>query len=88
MAGSEAGHVRPTSLEAGLGNEYVRSGTLLLRNWVRSDMPRLGAGHVQEMPPESGLGVGYVWLTREKAERSDMFVLGGGHVRQQSLESG
>jgi hypothetical protein len=35
-------------------------------------MSGLGAGHVQEMPLESGLGAGYVWLTREKAERSDM----------------
>jgi hypothetical protein len=51
-------------------------------------MPGLGAGHVWEMPLESGLGAGYVWLTQEKAERSDMFVLGGEHVRQQSLESG
>jgi hypothetical protein len=41
-------------------------------NWVRSDMSRLGVGHVREMSLESGLEVGYAWLTREKAERPDM----------------
>jgi hypothetical protein len=48
----------------------------------------LGAGHIQEMPLESGLGVGYVWLTQEKAERPDMSGLGARHVRPDSLESG
>jgi hypothetical protein len=38
----------------------------LLRNWVRL------AGHVQEMPLESGLEAGYAWLTQDKAERPDM----------------
>jgi hypothetical protein len=28
------------------------------------------------MPLESGLEVGYAWLTQEKAERPDMFGLG------------
>jgi hypothetical protein len=40
-------------------------------------MSGLGAGHVWEMPLESGLKAGYAWLTREKAEGSDMFGLGG-----------
>jgi hypothetical protein len=31
-----------------------------------------GAGHVQKMPLESGLGVGYAWLIQEKVERPDM----------------
>jgi hypothetical protein len=35
-------------------------------------MSGLGAGHVQEMPLESGLEAEYAWLTQEKAERSDM----------------
>jgi hypothetical protein len=48
----------------------------------------LGAGHVQEMPLESGLRTEYVWLTQEKAERADMFALGAGHIRPESLESG
>jgi hypothetical protein len=48
-----------------------------MRNWVRSDMSELGARHVREMPLESGLDVGYAWLTQEKAERSDMSSLGG-----------
>jgi hypothetical protein len=43
-------------------------------------MSELGAGHVWEMPLESGLEAGYAWLTREKAERLDM--------SGQSLESG
>jgi hypothetical protein len=51
-------------------------------------MSRLGAGHVWEMPLESGLGARYIWLTREKAERSDMSGLGAGHVQPESLESG
>jgi hypothetical protein len=50
-------------------------------------MSRLGAGHVWEMPLESGLEVGYAWLTQEKAERPDMSVLEVGHVRPESLES-
>jgi hypothetical protein len=60
----------------------------LLRNWVRSDMSGLGAGHVQEMPLESSLEAGYAWLTRDKAERPDMSSLGAGHVRPESIESG
>jgi hypothetical protein len=72
MSGSRAGHVRQTSLKAGLGTGYVRSGTKLLRNWVSSDVPGLGAGHVWEMPLESNLGAEYVWLTWEKAERADL----------------
>jgi hypothetical protein len=40
------------------------------------------------MPLESGLEVGYVWLTQEKAERSDMSGLGAEHVQPESLESG
>jgi hypothetical protein len=51
-------------------------------------MSGLRAGHVREMPLESGLGAEYVWLTREKAERSNMSGLGAGHVRTESLESG
>jgi hypothetical protein len=43
-----------------------------MRNWVRSDMSGLGAGHVWEMPLESDVEAGYDWLTHEKAERSDM----------------
>jgi hypothetical protein len=35
-------------------------------------MSGLGARHIQEMPLESGLEPGYVWLTRDKAERPDM----------------
>jgi hypothetical protein len=35
-------------------------------------MSGLGAGHVREMPLQSGLEAGYAWLTQEKAERSDM----------------
>jgi hypothetical protein len=35
-------------------------------------MSGLGAGHVQEISLESGLGAGYIWLTREKSERADM----------------
>jgi hypothetical protein len=57
-------------------------------NWVRSDMSGLGARHVQEIPLESGLEVGYAWLTRDKAERPDMSGLGAGDVRPESLESG
>jgi hypothetical protein len=49
-----------------LGTGYIRSGTQLLRNWVRSNMSRVGAKHVQEMSLKSGLGAEYVWLTREK----------------------
>jgi hypothetical protein len=44
----------------------------MLRNWVRSNMFGLGAEHVWEMPLKSGLEAGYVWLTREKAERLGM----------------
>jgi hypothetical protein len=51
-------------------------------------MSRLGAGHVQEMPLESGLEAGYAWLTREKAERPGMSGLGARHVWSESLESG
>jgi hypothetical protein len=39
-------------------------------------MSGLGAGHVQEMALESGLEIGYAWLTQEKAERPDMSRLG------------
>jgi hypothetical protein len=35
-------------------------------------MSELGAGHVGEMPLESGLEAGYAWLTGEKVERPDM----------------
>jgi hypothetical protein len=51
-------------------------------------MSELGVGHVQEMHLESGLEIGYVWLTQKKAERLDMSGLGVGHVRPESLESG
>jgi hypothetical protein len=51
-------------------------------------MSGLGARHVREMPLESSLGAGYVWLNREKAERLDMSGLRAGHVRPESLESG
>jgi hypothetical protein len=51
-------------------------------------MSGLGAGHVREMPLESGREAGYAWLTREKAERPDMSGLGAGHVRLESLEFG
>jgi hypothetical protein len=37
----------------------------------------LGAGHVREMPLESGLEARYAWLTQEMAERPDMSSLGG-----------
>jgi hypothetical protein len=48
-------------------------------------MSVLRVGHVQEMPLESGLEVGYAWLTQEKAERSGMSGLGAkGHVRPDS----
>jgi hypothetical protein len=50
-------------------------------------MSGLGAGHVREMPLESGLDAGYVWLTQEKVERPDMSGLGAGHVRPESLKS-
>jgi hypothetical protein len=50
-------------------------------------MSGLGAGHVREMPLESGLEAGYAWLTREKAERPDMSGLGAVHVWPKSLES-
>jgi hypothetical protein len=48
----------------------------------------LGARHVREIPLESGLEVGYAWLTHKKVERLDMSGLGAGHVRPESLESG
>jgi hypothetical protein len=51
-------------------------------------MSGLEAGLVREMPLESGLEDGYVWLTQEKAERPDMSGLGARHVRPDSLESG
>jgi hypothetical protein len=51
-------------------------------------MSELGAGHVQKMPLEPGLEVGYAWLTQDKAERSDMSSLGVGHVWIRSLEPG
>jgi hypothetical protein len=35
-------------------------------------MSGLGAGHVWEISLEFRLGAGYIWLTREKAERADM----------------
>jgi hypothetical protein len=76
MSGSGAGHVRLTSLEPDLGTRYVRSRTLSLKNWVRSDISGLGAGHVRKMPLESGLEDIYAWLTQEKAERPDMSGLG------------
>jgi hypothetical protein len=58
-----------------------------MRNWVRSDMSGLGAGHAREMPLESSLEVRYAWLTQEKAERSDMSGLGVRHVWPEYLES-
>jgi hypothetical protein len=48
-------------------------------------MSGLCAGHVRGMLLESGLGDGYVWLTREKAERPDMSGLGARYVRLESL---
>jgi hypothetical protein len=51
-------------------------------------MSGLGAGHVREMPLESGLEAGYAWLTWEKAERSDMSGLGAGHVWPKFQEFG
>jgi hypothetical protein len=51
-------------------------------------MSGLGAEHAREIPLESGLEAGYVWLTREKAERPDMSGLGAEYVRPESLESG
>jgi hypothetical protein len=39
-------------------------------------MSGLGNGHVREMPLESSLEAGYVWLTQKKAERTDMSGLG------------
>jgi hypothetical protein len=50
-------------------------------------MSRSGVGHIWETPLESGLGAGYAWLSREKAERPDMFGLRAGHVWSESLES-
>jgi hypothetical protein len=47
----------------------------------------LGAGHVWEMPLESGLKPRYAWLSRDKAERSDMSGLGAELVWPESLES-
>jgi hypothetical protein len=51
-------------------------------------MSRLGAGHVQEMPLESGIEARYAWLTRDKPERPNMSGQGVGHVQPESLESG
>jgi hypothetical protein len=51
-------------------------------------MSRLGAGHVREIPLESGLEAGYAWLTQEKAKRSDLSGLGAEHVQPESLQSG
>jgi hypothetical protein len=53
-----------------------------------SDMSRLGAGYVREMPLEFGIEDRYAWLTWDKAERLDMSGQGAGHVRPESLESG
>jgi hypothetical protein len=39
-------------------------------------MSGLGNGYVREMPLESSLEAGYVWLTQKKAERTDMSGLG------------
>jgi hypothetical protein len=50
-------------------------------------MSGLGAKHVQKMPLQSGLGVVYVWLTRDKAERPDMSGLAARHVWPESFES-
>jgi hypothetical protein len=49
----------------------------LLRNYVRSDMSKLGAKNIWEMPLESGLEVRYTWLTSDKAGRLDMSDLTG-----------
>jgi hypothetical protein len=43
-------------------------------------MAGLGAGHVREIPLESGLEAGYAWLTQKNSE--------AGHVWPESLESG
>jgi hypothetical protein len=51
-------------------------------------MSGLGVIHVQEMPLESGLGVRYDWLNREKTERPDISSLGARQVWPESLESG
>jgi hypothetical protein len=59
-----------------------------MRNWFRSDMSGLEAGHVQKMPLESGLEAGYAWLTWEMAERPNISSLGARHVRPESLKSG
>jgi hypothetical protein len=75
-------------VKTGLGTRYVRSGTWLQRNCVRSDMSGLGARHVRDMPLESDLEPGYAWLTQDKAERPNMSTLWVGHVRPESLESG
>jgi hypothetical protein len=48
----------------------------------------LEAGHVWEVPLESGLEAGYAWLTQEKVKRPDMFGLGVRHVQSESLEFG
>jgi hypothetical protein len=58
MSRSGARHTRYTSLETSLWTGYIRSGTYSLRNWVRSGISRLGAGHVREMPLEPDLGAG------------------------------
>jgi hypothetical protein len=51
-------------------------------------MSGLGAGHVREMPLESGLEAEYAWLTQDKTKRLDISGLGDGHVQPESLESG
>jgi hypothetical protein len=51
-------------------------------------MSGLVAGHVREMPQESGLEARFAWLTREKVEMLDMSDMGAGHVRSEALESG
>jgi hypothetical protein len=51
-------------------------------------MSGLGAGHLWEMPLESGLQAGCAWLTLEKAERPNMSGLGAGHVSPESPEFG
>jgi hypothetical protein len=51
-------------------------------------MSGLGAGHVREMPLESGLEAEYAWLTQKKAEKPDMSGMEARHVRPESLESG
>jgi hypothetical protein len=43
-------------------------------------MSGLRAGHVWEIPLESGLEAEYAWLTRDKAEKPDMSGLGARHV--------